>query len=62
MIDCKTVEWSVLFFLQKKKKKKGGRKKSLNIFLNVKIISPTNNFFFKVVYEIIVGSAFPAIP
>jgi hypothetical protein len=61
MIDCKTVEWSVLFFLQKKKKR-GGRKKSLNIFLNVKIISPTNNFFFKVVYEIIVGSAFPAIP
>jgi len=59
MIDCKTVEWSVLFFLQKKR---GGRKKSLNIFLNVKIISPTNNFFFKVVYEIIVGSAFPAIP
>jgi hypothetical protein len=59
MIDCKTVEWSVLFFLKRKKK---GRKKSLNIFLNVKIISPTNNFFFKVVYEIIVGSAFPAIP
>jgi hypothetical protein len=60
MIDCKTVEWSVLFFLPEKKKR--GRKKSLNIFLNVKIISPTNNFFFKVVYEIIVGSAFPAIP